>query len=104
MDLGTLSGTFRIVHISGTKGKGSTAAFCENILIKYGLKTGLFTSPHLKSVEERIRINGHSISRAKFAKYFWDLYKVLPANKQVFIYNFISTKQKCVYLYRYDSY
>lgn len=82
VDLGTLSGTFRIVHISGTKGKGSTAAFCENILIKYGLKTGLFTSPHLKSVEERIRINGHSISRAKFAKYFWDLYKVLPANKQ----------------------
>ena len=51
----------KIIHVSGTKGKGSTCAFCESILRHSGLKTGFYSSPHLVSVTERIRINGKPI-------------------------------------------
>jgi len=47
---------FRSIHIAGTKGKGSTAAMLASILKEAGLKTGLYTSPHLISPRERIRI------------------------------------------------
>ena len=46
------------VHIAGTNGKGSTAAMLESIVRAAGLRTGLYTSPHLESINERIRING----------------------------------------------
>src|SRR5215813_9914072 len=49
------------VHIAGTNGKGSTAAFLESILRSAGLRTGLYTSPHLERINERIRLNGESI-------------------------------------------
>jgi dihydrofolate synthase/folylpolyglutamate synthase len=49
------------VHIAGTNGKGSTAALTESILRKAGLRTGLFTSPHLVRFTERIRIDGVDI-------------------------------------------
>jgi folylpolyglutamate synthase len=48
----------RVLHIGGTKGKGSTAAFTSQILQSCGFSVGLFTSPHLCDVRERIRING----------------------------------------------
>lgn len=54
------------IHIAGTKGKGSTAIMVESILRKAGFKTGLYTSPHLVSMLERIQINGSSISDADF--------------------------------------
>ncbi|CAR28576.1 hypothetical protein ZYGR_0S02100 [Zygosaccharomyces rouxii] len=67
-----------VVHITGTKGKGSTAAFVASILGKYKVpKVGLYTSPHLKSVTERIRINGNPISEDKFAKYFFEVWDKL---------------------------
>lgn len=47
-----------VVHIAGTKGKGSTAAMVSQILVEAGLHVGLFTSPHLDRFEERIRIGG----------------------------------------------
>ena len=47
-----------MVHVAGTKGKGSTCAMVESILRHSGYTTGLFTSPHLIDVRERIRING----------------------------------------------
>ena len=53
--------SLQVIHVSGTKGKGSTCAFCESILRQSGLKTGFFSSPHLVSVTERIRINGQPI-------------------------------------------
>jgi dihydrofolate synthase/folylpolyglutamate synthase len=55
------------VHIAGTNGKGSTAAMLESILRAAGLRTGLYTSPHLESINERIRINGENISDEDFA-------------------------------------
>ncbi|CAL1546948.1 unnamed protein product [Lymnaea stagnalis] len=63
-----------VIHVSGTKGKGSTCAFCERILSCHGYKTGLFTSPHLVEVRERIRINGRPVSKELFSEYFWKVY------------------------------
>ena len=61
--LGNPHRQLRLVHITGTKGKGSTAAMLASILRCAGLRVGLFTSPHLSHVEERIQIDGVSISR-----------------------------------------
>jgi len=63
-----------IVHVSGTKGKGSTCAFCEAILRQQGLRTGFFSSPHLVSATERIRLDGQPISKSKFTQYFWEVF------------------------------
>ncbi|HEY7825251.1 MAG TPA: folylpolyglutamate synthase/dihydrofolate synthase family protein, partial [Candidatus Acidoferrales bacterium] len=55
------------VHIAGTNGKGSTAAMLESILRAAGLQTGLYTSPHLENIRERIRFDGENISEEDFA-------------------------------------
>ncbi|XP_038230002.1 folylpolyglutamate synthase, mitochondrial isoform X1 [Dermochelys coriacea] len=70
-----------IIHVTGTKGKGSTCAFTERILRNYGLKTGFYSSPHLVQVRERIRINGQPISKELFSKYFWQVYNRLEETK-----------------------
>lgn len=70
----------KIIHVAGTKGKGSTCTFCEAILRESGFKTGLFTSPHLIDVRERFRINGLNISEEKFLLYFWDCWNLLKEN------------------------
>jgi dihydrofolate synthase/folylpolyglutamate synthase len=54
------------IHIAGTKGKGSTALFTEAILRAHGLKTGLFTSPHLLTKEERIQVSGELMKPEEF--------------------------------------
>ncbi|KAJ7339433.1 hypothetical protein OS493_005831 [Desmophyllum pertusum] len=69
-----------VIHISGTKGKGSTCAFCESVLRHKGLKTGFYSSPHLMEVRERIRINGKPLPKDKFAKYFFDCWDNLLNN------------------------
>jgi dihydrofolate synthase/folylpolyglutamate synthase len=56
------------VHIAGTNGKGSTAAMLDSILRAAGISTGLYTSPHLVRINERIRVNGEDISEANFAE------------------------------------
>lgn len=55
------------VHVAGTNGKGSTAAMLESILRAAGLRTGLYTSPHLERINERIRVCGTEISDDDFA-------------------------------------
>ena len=65
--LGDPQDALRIVHVAGTKGKGSTAAMMASVLREAGLRTGLYTSPHLERVEERIAIDGASCSAADFA-------------------------------------
>ena len=59
---------FPSVLIAGTNGKGSTAATLASILSASGLKTGLYTSPHLVRINERIRVNGEEISDDDFAR------------------------------------
>jgi len=68
--LGDPERKYRSIHIAGTNGKGSTAAFIESILRTAGRKTGLYTSPHLERINERIRVNGEEISDANFAESF----------------------------------
>lgn len=58
---------FPSIHIAGTNGKGSVAAMLESILTRAGYATGLYTSPHLDKVEERMRIAGCQISARHFA-------------------------------------
>src|ERR1700731_2593470 len=65
--LGNPHRAVRCVHIAGTNGKGSTAAMLESILRAGGLRTGVYTSPHLERINERIRINGENISDEDFA-------------------------------------
>jgi dihydrofolate synthase/folylpolyglutamate synthase len=57
----------RSVHVAGTKGKGSTAAMIASILQNAGYKVGLYTSPHLLSYTERIRVNGKPIAEKDWA-------------------------------------
>ncbi len=59
---------YLIFHIAGTNGKGSTCAFLSSILIASGYRVGLYTSPHLSCIRERIQINGELISKKYFAK------------------------------------
>jgi dihydrofolate synthase/folylpolyglutamate synthase len=51
------------IHIAGTNGKGSTAAYCASMLQERGYRVGLFTSPHIYDFSERIRVNGNPISQ-----------------------------------------
>ena len=60
--LGHPQNSFRAIHVAGTNGKGSTASAIASILLASGLKVGLFTSPHLVSFTERIKINNRQIS------------------------------------------
>lgn len=79
--------SLNVIHITGTKGKGSTAAFCNSLLCTFAQhqpsppKIGLFTSPHITSVRERIRINGVPISTDMFSFYFWQVYDRFAGSK-----------------------
>lgn len=65
--LGAPEAGLKIVHIAGTKGKGSTAAMISSALRKAGYRVGLFTSPHLHTFRERIQVDGEPISGEDFA-------------------------------------
>ena len=67
----------RTVHIAGTKGKGSTAAMIVQSLIVAGFKTGLFTSPHLHTIRERVKIDNNLISEIDFASIATELEPVV---------------------------
>jgi dihydrofolate synthase/folylpolyglutamate synthase len=56
------------IHLAGSKGKGSTAAILHSILVAAGLRSGLFTSPHLTSYCERIQINRRPVTKRRFAR------------------------------------
>ncbi len=60
--LGSPQASFPMVHVAGTNGKGSTTALLASCLSAQGLRTGHYSSPHLQHVNERIRVDGHSIS------------------------------------------
>jgi dihydrofolate synthase/folylpolyglutamate synthase len=64
--LGDPQHAYKVVHLTGTNGKTSTSRMIEAVVREHGLRTGLFTSPHLTSVRERIQIDGEPISRAAF--------------------------------------
>jgi len=75
--LGRPDRAYPTIHIAGTNGKGSTAAFVESILRQAGFRTGLNTSPHLERINERFRINGEEISDEQFAGTFTRIHAVI---------------------------
>ncbi|KAK7321540.1 hypothetical protein VNO77_32290 [Canavalia gladiata] len=74
LDLEEPIANMKIIHVAGTKGKGSTCTFTESILRNCGFHTGLFTSPHLIDIRERFRLDGTEICEEKFLAYFWWCY------------------------------
>ena len=69
--LGDPQATYRVVHLTGTNGKTSTARIVESIVRAHGLRTGLFTSPHLERFTERVMIDGEPIDDGLVAD-AWD--------------------------------
>ncbi|CCG84969.1 protein of unknown function [Taphrina deformans PYCC 5710] len=100
----------KVIHIAGTKGKGSTAAMVASILSNYRLaygktpRIGLYTSPHLKSVRERIQIDGEPLPKEEWTEYFYDVWDTLDKHgsaKPVYfrfltILAFHAFRQECV--------
>src|ERR1700712_2147791 len=71
--LGDPQRAYPVIHITGTNGKTSTSRMIEALLRARGLRTGLLTSPHLVSVNERIRIDGEPISNSAFVANWKDI-------------------------------
>ncbi|MDQ1598189.1 MAG: dihydrofolate synthase / folylpolyglutamate synthase, partial [Microbacteriaceae bacterium] len=71
--LGDPQRAYPIIHVTGTNGKTSTSRITESILRAYGLRTGLFSSPHLVRVNERILIDGDPISNEAFVSNYRDI-------------------------------
>src|SRR5262245_53566735 len=63
----------RVLHVAGSKGKGSTAAMLAAVLGRAGYRTGLFTSPHLSAVEERFLVEGRPVAPAELARLLTDV-------------------------------
>ncbi len=73
---------FRSVHVAGTKGKGSTAAMTQSILTAAGFRAGLYTSPHLCRVEERMMVDGRMMSEEEFVAVVNELVPYTRAARQ----------------------
>src|ERR1700678_390726 len=74
--LGNAERRFASVLVAGTNGKGSTSSTLASILARAGYRTGLYTSPHLSSVNERIQVNGAMITDDELAAAFFQVEEV----------------------------
>ncbi|WP_297084574.1 folylpolyglutamate synthase/dihydrofolate synthase family protein [uncultured Demequina sp.] len=75
--LGSPQDSFKSIHLTGTNGKTSTARMAESLVREHGLRTGLFTSPHLTTVRERIVIDGEPISQADFIRIWQEVAPII---------------------------
>jgi dihydrofolate synthase/folylpolyglutamate synthase len=73
---------YRILHVAGTNGKGSTCAFAARCLVAQGYRVGLYTSPHLVRINERIQINGEDISDRRLGERVSEVLSRYPEAKQ----------------------
>lgn len=78
--LGNPQDNLKCIHVAGTNGKGSVCAIIASILDCAGIKTGLYTSPHIFEYTERIKINGVDISKDDFANYVFEIVKIADEN------------------------
>lgn len=72
----------KVIHVAGTNGKGSVCNYLSELLMSQGYKVGMFTSPHLISMNERIRINGEVIEKERFL-YAYDRFREFLDNKKM---------------------
>ncbi len=75
--MGSPQKRFKSVHVAGTKGKGSSANIIENCLRQCGVRTGLYTSPHLSSICERMKVNGEAPAEVEFCRLVGDVKPVI---------------------------
>jgi len=97
---------FKSIHIAGTKGKGSVTAFLANIFFKNNFKTGMFISPHIHKINERIRINNKDISDEDFVRIINKIKKILDENKEKLRSSYRTTFELitlCAFLYFAES-
>ncbi len=76
-------GSARVVHIAGTNGKGSTTLYLCTMLRDMGYKVGMFTSPHLVRMNERIKVNNKEISNEEFTECFEDIKRIVKEEGSV---------------------
>ncbi len=88
--LGNPQYRFAVVHIAGTKGKGSTAAMMEAVLRAAGYRTGLYTSPHLHTVRERVRLQGKPLPPADFVALLEDLKPWVDDDPQLTVFDILT--------------
>lgn len=80
--LGNPQDSIKVIHVAGTNGKGSTCAYLASMLKEGGYRTGLFTSPHLVTINDRFRINGENISDEDFTESFLRVKQVIDEAKE----------------------
>ena len=78
--LGNPQDKLKCIHVAGTNGKGSVCAIIAAVLKNAGIKTGLYTSPHIFVYTERIKINDCEISKENFAKYIFEICEIADKN------------------------
>lgn len=79
--LGHPERAYKIIHIAGTNGKGSTATTLEKILLEAGYRVGKYTSPHILKFNERIVANGVQISEEEIEYYYYQVEKIMKEEK-----------------------
>lgn len=72
---------YKIIHIAGTNGKGSTTTTLEKILLEAGYRVGKYTSPHILKFNERIVANGVQISEEEIEYYYYQVEKIMKEEK-----------------------
>ncbi|MCX6825836.1 MAG: bifunctional folylpolyglutamate synthase/dihydrofolate synthase [candidate division Zixibacteria bacterium] len=87
---------FASVHIAGTNGKGSTAAYIDSMLCQAGYKVGLYTSPHLVDFRERIRINDEAISK-RYITAFINKYRRIISRKKLTFFEVCTAMAFCYF-------
>lgn len=80
--LGHPERSYPVIHIAGTNGKGSTCAFLSSMLQAAGCRVGMFTSPHLIKINERMQINGKDISDNEWTEVFTEVMQAVDKAKQ----------------------
>ncbi len=80
--LGEPNKSFNVIHIAGTNGKTSTSRMTESLLRAVGLRTGLYTSPHLHTIRERIRLDGEPIDMERFVRVYDEIAPILDLADQ----------------------
>lgn len=88
-EIGTPQTNYPTIHISGTNGKGSTAAMLESMLRVQGYKTGLFTSPHLVSFRERVKVCGRMIPKQSMTA-FVDRYRPIITKRKLSFFEVVT--------------
>jgi dihydrofolate synthase/folylpolyglutamate synthase len=76
--LGDPQDAFKVIHVTGTNGKGSTARIITSLLVEHGLSVGTYASPHLQRVNERIAWNGDPVTDEQFAALVTELARLVP--------------------------